>query len=212
MPHSYRIPSSLRHLFKQSGYCYLKLFLTYSHVRAFYVLGSFPSPDIIHEYGRIHNVWSQRLVHLVIESGTFECHVSVRSSRKDFRYAKMAVSLPSGCFFFWIQSRMNNAQNLIPHVRVGSTLSPLYTPYKAQPIFSYSHRKNRRQNTNATRNTSEPTLSSSAYVDTRLCSSSPFAIYQKNNSSHTSNTPRNCKSLDRIGKSQSHRLLVIVFL
>ena len=136
MPHSYRIPSSFRHLFKQSEYCYLKLFLTRSRVRAFHVLGSFPSPDIIYEYGRIHNVWSLRPVHLAIESGTFECHVSIRSPRKDFKFAQTAVPLLPGCLLFWIQSRMNNSQDLILCIRVGATPPPSYSAARPSPPSS----------------------------------------------------------------------------
>ena len=131
MSKSYTRSKSFRKLASRAGNCYLSLFLTRARRRALKVLGSYPSPDIVQEYGHIHKCFSQWPVHLAIQSGTFEVHVSIRAPRKDFRFAQTTTSIPTGCLLIWITSKMNNARDLIPTMSVGS-----YPPF---PITSPSN-------------------------------------------------------------------------
>ena len=131
MSKSYTRSKSFRKLASRAGNCYLSLFLTRARRRALKVLGSYPSPDIIQEYGHIHKCFSQWPVHLAIQSGTFEVHVSIRAPRKDFRFAQTTTPIPTGCLLIWITSKMNNARDLIPTMSVGS-----YPPF---PVASPSN-------------------------------------------------------------------------
>ena len=134
MSKSYTRSKSFRKLASRAGNCYLSLFLTRARRRALKVLGSYPFLNIVQEYGRIHKCFSQWPVHLAIQSGTFEVHISIRAPRKDFQFAQTTMSIPMGCLLIWITFKMNNAQDLILTMSVGS-YSPFSIASPSNPIY-----------------------------------------------------------------------------